>query len=87
MGGDFLAPNDMNRKIPLQRRAGVVLHMVSAFILMILVGQLWLFTVTLDAIEVQSASTPAVIVAPLLSLLACGAIWVLIRLFLRAESE
>jgi len=75
----------MNRKIPLHGR--VVLHTVSAFILVILVVQLWLFTVSLDAMEVRSASTQAVIAAVLFSLLACGAIWALIRLFLRAEGE
>ena len=87
MGSDFSGANNMNRKIPLQGRASVVLHTVSAFILVILVVQLWLFTVSLDAMEVRSASTQAVIAAVLFSLLACGAIWALIRLFLRAEGE
>src|SRR5437899_12500772 len=85
VGSDFRGANNMNRKIPLHGR--VVLHTVSAFILVILVVQLWLFTVSLDAMEVRSASTQAVIAAVLFSLLACGAIWALIRLFLRAEGE
>ena len=85
MGSDFRGANNMNRKIPLHGR--VVLQTVSAFILVILVVQLWLFTVSLDAMEVRSVSTQAVIVASLFSLLACGAIWALIRLFLRAEGE
>jgi len=87
VGSDFRGANNMNRKTLLQGRAGVVLHVVSAFILMILVAQLCLFTVSLDAMEVRSVSTQAVIVASLFSLLACGAIWALIRLFLRAAGE
>src|SRR2546428_372426 len=70
VGSDFSGANNMNRKIPLQGRASVVLHTVSAFILMILVAPLWLFPVSLDAMEVRSASPQAVIVASLFSLLA-----------------
>jgi hypothetical protein len=34
----------------------VVLHMVMAFVVAILMAQLWLFTVTLEAMESRTAS-------------------------------
>jgi hypothetical protein len=63
----------------------VVLHMVLAFVVMILLAQLWLFTVTLDAMESRTASPQVAIAALLCSMTGCGAIWALIRFFLKAE--
>jgi hypothetical protein len=60
----------------------VVLHMVMAFVIAILMTQLWLFTVTLEAMESHTASLSIVSAA-----LACAAVWALIRFFLRAEAR
>jgi formate/nitrite transporter FocA (FNT family) len=65
----------------------VVLHMVMGFVIMILFAQLWLFTVTLDAMENQDTSVKVVLVALICSLVGCGAVWALLRLFLRAEEN
>ena len=76
----------MSPKDRLRHRMTVVLHMVMAFIIIILLAQLWLFTVVIDAVgdgEISSAS----IAALLCSLFACLAICGLIRLFLRAEVQ
>jgi hypothetical protein len=57
----------------------VVLNMVTAFVLMILLTQLWLFTVALDA-------APKIAAAALIcSLAGLAAIFVLIRFFLKTE--
>jgi hypothetical protein len=63
----------------------VVLQMVTAIIASILLAQLWLFTVTLDAMENHAVSMNVAIAAVVCSLLACAAIWILIRFFLRTE--
>jgi hypothetical protein len=73
----------MSPKVRLRQRLRVVLHMVMAFVLMILLAQLWLFTVTLDAMEAHGASPQVVIATLLCSLVGCTAIWALIRFFLR----
>jgi hypothetical protein len=57
----------------------VVLQMVMAFVVMILLAQLWLFTVTLDAMESHGASLTVAIAALVFSFLGCAAVWVLIR--------
>jgi hypothetical protein len=59
----------------------VVLHMVMAFVMMILLAQLWLFTVTLDAMESRGASLNVAIAALIFSFLGCAAVWALIRQF------
>ena len=64
----------------------VVLNMVTAFVVMILFAQLWLFTVTLDAMESGGASSQVVIAALLCSLLGCSAVWALIRVFMKLET-
>jgi len=74
-------------QIRLRDRIGVVLHMVMAFVIMLLLAQLWLFTVTLDAMESRTASPQIAIVALVCSLMACAAVWALIRLFLRTEAR
>lgn len=53
----------MSPKVRLRQRARVVLHMVMGFVIMILFAQLWLFTVTLDAMENPDASMTILIVA------------------------
>jgi hypothetical protein len=65
----------------------VLLQMVTALIAAILLGQLWLFTLTLDAMESHSVSANVGIIAAICSFAACGAVWGLIRFFLRAEAE
>ena len=57
----------------------VVLNMVMAFVVMILLAQLWLFTVTLDAMETRGASLTVAIAALVFSFLGCAAVWTLIR--------
>ena len=77
----------MSPKVRLRQRARVVLQMVMAFVIMILLAQLWLFTITLEAMENRQASTTVAIAAFICSFLGCGAVWALIRLFLRAEEN
>ena len=75
----------MNSGIHHRRRMNVVLQMVTALTTAILLAQLWLFTVTLDAMENSAASLSVAITAVTFSFLACGAVWILIRFFLSAE--
>ena len=77
----------MSPKVRLRQRIRVVLHMVMAFVVVILFAQLWLFTVTLEAIENREASITVALVAMICSFLGCAAIWGMIRLFLRAEEN
>ena len=46
----------MSPEVHRRNRLNVVLQMVTALITAILLGQLWLFTVTLDAMENPSAA-------------------------------
>jgi len=69
----------MSPKVRLRQRMRVVLNMVTAFVAMILLTQLWLFTVALDA-------APKIAAAALIcSLAGLAAIFVLIRFFLKTE--
>jgi hypothetical protein len=68
-----------------RHRMNVVLQMVTALITAILLGQLWLFTVTLDVMENPVVSIRVAIAAAVCSLVGCGAVWVLIRFFLSTE--
>jgi cytochrome bd-type quinol oxidase subunit 2 len=77
----------MNPGIQQRRRMNVVLQMVTALITAILLGQLWLFTVTLDAMENPAASISVAIAAAICSIVACGSVWVLIRFFLNTEQK
>lgn len=77
----------MSPRVRLRHRMNVLLQMVTALIAAILLGQLWLFTITLEAMESHSVSMRVGIAAAVCSLLACGAVWGLIRFFLRAEAE
>jgi len=69
----------------IRNRLNVVLQMVTALITAILLAQLWLFTVTLDAMENSGAAIQIVVAAVACSAVACTAIWMLIRFFLRTE--
>ncbi|MBI4474026.1 MAG: hypothetical protein HY646_15260 [Acidobacteria bacterium] len=69
----------------MRNRLKVVLHLVMAFVIMILLAQLWLFTVTLEAMENNQVSTQVAIAALICSLLGSAAVWTLIRFFLRTE--
>ena len=64
----------------------VVLNMVTAFVVMILLAQLWLFTVTLDAMESRAAPAQVAIAALVCSFVGCAAVWALIRFFLKSET-
>ena len=70
-----------------RNRMNVVLQMVTALITAILLGQLWLFTVTLEVMENPATSIGVAVAAVLCSLVACGGVWVLIRFFLTAEQS
>ena len=69
----------------MRNRLKVVLHLVMAFVIMILLAQLWLFTVTLEAMANNQVSAQVAIAALICSLLGSAAVWTLIRFFLRAE--
>ena len=75
----------MSPGVRVRHRLNVVLQMVTALIAAILLAQLWLFTVTLDAMENHAVSMNVAVAAVVCSLVGCGAIWMLIRFFLRTE--
>ncbi len=75
----------MSPQVRVRDRMNVVLQMVMTLIAAILLAQLWLFTVTLDAMENHAVSTNVAIAAAVCSLVACASIWMLIRFFLRTE--
>ena len=75
----------MSPQVRVRDRMNVVLQMVMTLIAAILLAQLWLFTVTLDAMENHAVSTKVAIAAAVCSLVACASIWMLIRFFLRTE--
>lgn len=77
----------MNVQTRVRARMNVVLQMVMALITAVLLGQLWLFTIALDAMENHAVSVRVAVVATACSLLACVAIWMLIRFFLRTEQH
>ena len=75
----------MSPRVRIRHRLNVVLQMVTVLITAILLGQLWLFTITLEAMDNGAVPSSVAFAAVACSLLACGSIWVLIRLFLRME--
>ena len=75
----------MSPQFRVQHRMNVVLQMVLTLIAAILLAQLWLFTVTLDAMENHAVSMNVAIAAAVCSLVACASVWMLIRFFLRTE--
>ena len=69
----------MSPKVRLRQRMRVILNMVTAFVIMILLTQLWLFTVAVDA-------APKIAMAALVcSLCGLAAVFALLRFFLKAE--
>jgi hypothetical protein len=77
----------MNAKARIRDRMNVALQMIMAFIAAILLVQLWLFTVALDAMENGSVPLTVSAATILCSLVACVATWMLIRLFLNTEQN
>jgi len=77
----------MNPGIRVRNRLNVLLQMITALITAILLGQLWLFTVTLEAMENGAVSGTVAVAATVCSLVACSSIWMLIRFFLRTEQS
>jgi hypothetical protein len=77
----------MSPKVRIRHRLNVVLQMVTALITAMLLGQLWLFTITLEAMENGAMPSTVAAAAAACSLLACSAIWMLIRFFLRVEQS
>ena len=77
----------MSPKGRLRLRMKVVLNMVMAFVVAILLAQLWLFTATLEAMESREASRSIVIATLACSIIGCAAVWALIRFFLRSEAQ
>ena len=75
----------MSPQVSVRHRMNVVLQMVMTLIAAILLAQLWLFTVTLDAMENHAISMNVAIAAVVCSLVACTSVWMLIRFFLRTE--
>ena len=71
----------------MRNRMSVVLHMVNAFVVAILLAQLWLFTVTLETMESQTASMRSAVTALVCSVVACTTVLMLLRFFLRAEAR
>ena len=71
----------------LRHRLNIILQMVTALTAAILLGQLWLFTVTLDAMENRAVSMNVPMAATVFSLLGCVSVWVLIRYFLRLDDN
>jgi len=68
-----------------RERLGTVLHMVMTLTIMILLAQLWLFTVALETVEIQGGSTMPGLATVLCSTVGCAFVWMLIRFFLRTE--
>lgn len=68
-----------------RKSMNVVLQMVMTLIIAILLGQLWLFTVTLEVMETSTAPIAVTAAAVACSLIGCGSVWMLIRFFLRTE--
>jgi hypothetical protein len=76
----------MNQSSRLRYRASVMLHMVTAFVVVILLVQLWLFTIAIEAVDNGAMSFTVESAAAACSFVACMTVWGLIRLFLRAEN-
>ena len=75
----------MSPKTQLRRRLRVILNMTMVFTVVILLAQLWLFTVVLEAMASADAPDSVAAVALVVSFLATVAVWTLIRFFLCAE--
>ena len=75
----------MSPQAQLRRRHRVILNMTMVFTVVILLAQLWLFTVVLEAMENAEAPDSVAVSALVVSALGTCGIWALIRFFLRAE--
>lgn len=75
----------MSPSTQLRGRLRVVLNMTMVFTVVILLAQLWLFTVVLEAMENAEAPDSVAVAALVVSFLGTVAVWTLIRFFLRAE--
>ena len=64
---------------------GILLYMVLAFVVCILLIQLWLFTEALDA--ARSPASKTMLAAAVVSGLACMTVWKLINYFLTADQQ
>ena len=64
---------------------GTVLHAVMAFVVTILMVQLWLFTESLEAVHARNGTI--MIAAVVCSGMGCAAVWMLIRYFLKVEQK
>ncbi len=69
------------------KRAQVVLHMVMTFVIAIVLAQLWLFTVALDAMANPQASMQVGLAAGICSLIGCAAVWMLIVMLAQTETR
>jgi hypothetical protein len=63
----------------MRNRQKIVLQMVMTLVSMILLAQLWLFTVALDSIENTQAAVHVAIAALVCSFVGCAGVWLLIR--------
>jgi hypothetical protein len=63
----------------------IVLHMVMAFVVCILLVQLWLFTEALEGVHAQDQTIT--VVAMVVSGMGCLCVWQLIRYFLVADKN
>jgi len=61
--------------------------MVTAFVVIILLAQLWMFTVTLEAMEARHQSVDVLLAAVLCSFVGSAAVWALIRFFLKTTDS
>ena len=71
----------------LRQRLSIVLNMALALIVAILLGQLWLFTIVIDAMQAEHASFATATAAVAVSFVGAAAVWALIRFFLKAEAD
>ena len=77
----------MSPQTRVRDRMNVVLQMITALIGAVLMVQLWLFTVAIDAMENGSVSIAVAVATVICSFLAFAATWLLIRFFLRTEQN
>ena len=69
----------MSPRVRERHRMSVLLHLVLGLVIAILLAQLWLFTVTIEATDGSEASVTTVIAALICSLAGSATIWLLIR--------
>ena len=77
----------MSPQTRFRNRMNVVLQMVTALIVAVLLAQLWLFTVTVEAMENDSVSVTVAAASAVCSLAGCLSVWMLIRFFVATEQK